>query len=141
MVLNKIIEMGRLTVDPELKSTASGISVLSFNIAVNKPYNKEKEHPEANFFSCVAWRGVAETISKFFKKGDRIIVEGILQSRKYDANDGTKRTVIEIVVTDFSFVDKKTSDKPETQAKEDDKGLFGGEDGDFEPLDDDSMPF
>ncbi len=137
MALNKVIEMGRLTATPELKTTPSGLSVTSFNIAVDKPYNKDHEHPEANFFPCVAWKGNAEAITKFFEKGSRIIVEGFLQSRKYTPNGSDKeRTIIEIVVERFNFVDKKasTENTSSSQSTSDD-------DNEFETPDDDSMPW
>ncbi len=108
MALNKATLMGRLTSDPELRSTNSGKSVINFTLAVDKPYNKENDHPEANFIDVVAWNSTAENISKFFSKGSRIIVDGSLQTRTYEDKDGKKRKSTEVLVNSFEFVDRKS---------------------------------
>ena len=90
-MLNKVIIMGRLTADLELKQTPSGVSVLSFNIAVERSYSKQGEEKQVDFINCVAWRQQAEFISKYFSKGRMIALEGNLRTRTYDDKNGTKR--------------------------------------------------
>lgn len=107
MISNHATFIGRLTRDVELKKTASGKSVASFTVAVTKPYNKEHDHPEADFFSCVAWEAKAEFIEKYFHKGDKIAVAGRLQTREWEKDDGTKQRVVELVVEDSEFVEKR----------------------------------
>ena len=100
---NKVILGGRLTSDVEVKTTSSGIPVCSFTIAVNR---KDKEQG-ADFFNCQAWRGQAELLGKFFKKGSSICIVGELKNRSWEDKDGNKRTVTEINATEISFVDSK----------------------------------
>lgn len=104
---NKVILGGRLTADPELKQTPQGVSVTTFDIAVNKPYSKDKEQ-QADYFRCTAWRGTAEFISKYFKKGSSICVVGSLQNRSWvDQQSGQKRYATDVEVSEAFFVDGK----------------------------------
>lgn len=116
MALNSISIMGRLTADPELRQTNDGTPVLSFRIAVPKSTRRNSaEGPrEANFFPCVAWRGTAENIAKFFKKGQRIALTGSLQSREYVTKEGANRVDTEIIVDSFEFVEPReaTASRP-----------------------------
>ena len=90
---------GRFTANPELKTTQSGITVCSFSLAIKRPKVKDT----TDFINFVAWRGTAEFISKYFKKGDPIEVSGALQSRQYEDKDGNKRVAFEVVVDDAQF--------------------------------------
>lgn len=103
----KVILGGRLTHTPELKTTASGISVCSFTVAINRRSTKGEES-KADFIDCVAWRETAEFISRYFVKASSICVEGYLQQRSWEAKDGTKRTVTEVQVERAYFVDAKS---------------------------------
>ena len=100
---NKVIIGGRLTSDVEVKTTTSGIPVCSFTVAVNR---RDKEQG-ADFFNCQAWRGQAELLGKYFKKGSSICIVGELKNRSWEDKDGNKRNVTEIVATEISFVDSK----------------------------------
>lgn len=106
---NKVILGGRLTSDPELKTTQSGISVTSFRIAVNR---RSKDGNESDFFSVTAWRKTAEFISQYFRKGSCICVSGSLQNREWTDKDGNKRTVTEVQADEAFFVDGKNDGKP-----------------------------
>ncbi len=106
-MLNRVILMGRITAAPELKTTASGISVTSFSLAVERSYVKQGEERKADFINCVAWRGTAEFICRYFGKGSMIAVEGQLQTRTYQAKDGTNRYVTEVVADNVSFTGEK----------------------------------
>ena len=109
--LNKVILAGRLTAEPELKQTQSGISVLSFSIAVNRRYAKSNDGQQAqqqtDFINLVAWRQTAEFISRFFHKGSSICVTGSIQVRPWQDQQGQKRYTTEVVVDEAMFVDSK----------------------------------
>ena len=105
--MNVICLMGRLTGDPELKTTQSGVSVTSFSVAVDRAYRSKDQERQTDFINCVAWRNTAEFISRYFRKGQRIALQGSLQSRKYTANDGSQRTVYEVVVDNAFFCESK----------------------------------
>lgn len=109
-MLNRVILMGRLTADPELKTTQSGNSVTSFNIAVDRSYVKNGEERKADFFTIVCWRNTAEFVCRYFGKGSMIAVDGHLQSRSYQAKDGSNRTVVEVMADNISFTGEKRDD-------------------------------
>lgn len=102
-MLNRVILMGRITQDLELKSTGSGVSVLSFSVAVERSYAKQGEQRQADFINCVAWRQQADFISKYFAKGRMIALEGNLRTRTYDDKNGSKHYVTEVYVDSVSF--------------------------------------
>lgn len=104
---NKVIIGGRLTSDPELKTTPSGTSVTSFSIAVNR-YNKDASQAQADFFTVTAWRQTAEFITRYFRKASSICVEGALQTRNWTDNDGQKHYATEIVADHAYFVDSRS---------------------------------
>ena len=104
---NKVILGGRLTADPELKTTQSGIAVTAFSVAVNRRYSKTAEQQQADFINCVAWRQQAELISRYFRKGSSICVVGTLQSRSWTDQQGQKRYITEVIVDEVNFVDSK----------------------------------
>ena len=106
-MLNRIVIMGRLTRDPELRRTQSGTPVTSVRLAVDRDFKSQDGTKQADFFDVVAWRQTAEFINKYFTKGRMAIVEGRLQSRDWQDKDGNKRTSIEIVADNFYFGDSK----------------------------------
>ena len=102
---NKVILIGNMTADPELKQTTSGISVCSFSIGVNRRYSKADQGQQSvDFINIVSWRQQAEFVSRYFKKGSSIIVCGSLQTRNWTDNQGAKRYVTEVVADEVSFV-------------------------------------
>lgn len=103
-MLNVVVLTGRLTADPELKSTQSGVSVCSFCIAVERRY-KSGEDRVSDFINIVSWRSSAEFVSKYFKKGQMIAVEGSIQTRKYQDKDGNNRTAFEVLANNVQFAD------------------------------------
>ena len=105
--MNKAILLGRLTKDPEIKYTQSGKAVASFTLAVDRRKSASGEK-QADFISCVAWEKTAETIGNYCSRGQQIAVEGRIQSRSYDAQDGSKRYVTEVVVQSMDFCGKKS---------------------------------
>ena len=106
-MLNRVILMGRITADLELKTTASGISVTSFTIAVERNYVKQGEQRQNDFINIVCWRQQAEFVCRYFGKGSMIAVEGQLQTRTYQAKDGTNRYVTEVVADNVSFTGER----------------------------------
>ena len=110
--MNKIIEIGRLTRDPEMRKTAEGTSVTNFSIAVDRRLGKNAEHPEADFFDCVAWSATADFVSKYFSKGMKIGIDGHLQSRKWQDKEGNDRRSVEIVADNVEFVESKKTTEP-----------------------------
>lgn len=109
--MNKVFLMGRLTRDPELRQTANQISVASFTIAVDRKFKDASGQHQADFINCVAWRGTAEFVAKYFKKGGKIIITGSLQSRSWDDNDGKRHSVIEVVAEEAEFAESKRDDQ------------------------------
>lgn len=110
-MLNKVITMGRITKDIELRRTGSGVAVASFSIAVDRDFGKnEQGEKETDFFDCVAWRQTAEFVSKYFGKGRMIVVDGRLQTRNWTDKDGNKRKAVEIVADNVYFGDSKKQD-------------------------------
>ena len=106
-MLNKVILMGRLTRDPELRTTPQGVSVCTFSVAVDRGYVRQGEERQADFINVVAWRSTAEFVSKYFIKGQMIAVVGRIQTRNYDDKDGKKVYVTEVVADEISFADSK----------------------------------
>ena len=110
--LNKVVLCGRLTADPELKQTTSGIAVVSFTLAVNRRYTSKgtdgaQAQPQADFISVVAWRQTAEFISRYFRKGSALCITGSIQTRSWQDSQGQKRYATEVVADEAMFVDSK----------------------------------
>ena len=151
-MLNKAILMGRLTRDPELKITPSGVSVCSFAIAVSRPYSRDKETP-ADFIDIVAWRQSAEFVSKYFTKGSMIIVDGSIQTRTYEDRNGNKRKAVEVVADNVQFGESKNASAgapqdyrtpaPTQAPPQPAVSYSSGDVGDFAemPADSDDLPF
>ena len=106
-MLNVVVLSGRLTAEPELKTTQNGVSVCSFSIAVERRY-KQGEERQADFINIVAWRSSAEFVSKYFKKGSMIGIKGEIQTRTYEDKNGNKRKAVEIVVDHVTFCGSKS---------------------------------
>ncbi len=111
-MLNFAVLTGRLTADPELKTTQSGISVTSFSIAVTRKYRSDEEQ-QTDFINIVAWRQTAEFITRYFSKGSMIAVRGSIQTRKYADKNGNNRTVFEVIADEVDFVEPKKNGSAE----------------------------
>lgn len=111
-MLNRVILIGRLTRDPELRVTSqSGVSVATFTVAVDRPYQSQGGQRETDFIDCVAWRRLAETVAEHMKKGRLVAVDGRLQIRSYETQDGQRRRVAEVVAEDVRFLDRPRGDQ------------------------------
>ena len=109
-MLNRAILQGRLVADPDLKHTQSGVAVVSFRIAVDRDHkSKDPNAQNCDFINVVAWRSVAEFISRYFSKGSLILVDGRIQVRDYTDNNGNKRNVVEVVAESVNFCGKRES--------------------------------
>lgn len=115
--MNACILMGRMTSDPELKKTPSGVSVTTFTVAVNRSYVKHGEERQSDFIECVAWRNTADFICKYFRKGQMIAVQGSIQTRSYQDKQGNKRKAVEVYVDKADFCgDKPTGKRADQQS-------------------------
>ena len=137
--MNKVFIVGNLTKDPELKTTSSGISVCNFTVAVNRTYKDQNGERQADFIPVVVWRGQAENCAKYLSKGRKVAVAGEIQTRNYDAQDGTKRYVTEVVASDVEFLSPAGSGgaRPETTEAIPERPDMN----DFSAVDDEDMPF
>lgn len=136
--MNKVIIIGRNTKDIELRQTPSGTSAIEFSIAVKRTFKNANGEYESDFFNCIAYNKLAETISRYVKKGDQVGIEGRLQTRNYTNKEGKKVYITEIIVENVEFLQTKKQDeqKPSFEKADPFKGV------EFEELDpDDDVPF
>lgn len=139
-MINNVVLMGRLTADPELKTTPNGTSVTSFSVAVERNYAPKGQERETDFINVVAWRQTAEFICRYFGKGQMIAVEGSIQTRKYQDKKGNNRVSVEVVANQVSFCGSKNEGCARQQESSDPLDVDTGDD--FEDLpDDDMLPF
>ena len=130
--MNKAILIGNLTKDPELSTTNSGISVCRFTLAVSRRFIGSSGERETDFLNIIAWRSQAENCSKYLRKGSKCAVIGSIQTRSYDAQDGSKRYITEITADEVEFLSSKAGEGM-SEKKEDVAEL--------QPIDDDTLPF
>ena len=144
--MNKVILIGNLVKDPDVRSTSSGTSVCTFSIAVNRRFPNQQGERVSDFFNIVAWRQLADVCGRYLAKGRKVAVVGELQNRSYDAKDGTKRYVTEVIADDVEFLTPRDSR---------DNANFGGSPAHQEPqggqspvapdgftdMDEDELPF
>ncbi len=107
-MLNSVIIMGRLTADPELRTTPSGVSVTRFTVAVDRRFQRQGEDRQTDFINVVAWRQTADFVTRFFRKGQMIAVQGSLQVSNYEDKNGNKRTNYDVVADNVSFCGSKS---------------------------------
>lgn len=112
--MNKVVLVGRITKDPELKYTPNNIPVVQFTIAVNRTYQNKAGEKQADFINCVVWRQQAENFAKFMRKGSLIGIDGQIQTRSYDDPNGVKRYVTEVLCETIHFLEPKSSARGES---------------------------
>lgn len=108
--MNKVILIGRLSRDPEMRTTGSGTAVTRFTVAVSRPFQNPNGERQTDFINCIAWRRQAENIAKYCTKGSQVAIEGRIQTGSYDAQDGTKRYTTDIVCDNVTFLGSRNSD-------------------------------
>ena len=140
--MNKVFLIGNLTRDPELRETPSGVAMCRFAIAVSRPTTSPDGERQTDFFECTAWRGLAETIARFTKKGNKVAVVGSVQIRNYEDNQGVKRTVVDVIVQDCEFLTPKNSSEGFDDVSESPRASAPKKKAALQPMDDDSdIPF
>ena len=129
-MINRVVLVGRLTRDPELKYTTNGIANLRFSIAVNRTFTSQNGERQADFINCVAWRGQAENMAKFLRKGSLIGVEGRIETGSYQAQDGSMRYTTDVVCDSVQFLEPRSASADRgnfgAQPSQDFGGGFGG---------------
>jgi single-strand DNA-binding protein len=143
--MNKVILMGRLTKDPEIRKTTNDTTVVSFSLAVDRRFVRKGEEKQTDFFNIVAWSKLGEFCGKYFQKGRQVLVEGRLQNRTWDDKEGVKHYATDVIAEEAYFADGKRSEEgggtypmPERPAKEAQTGPADG----YIPMDDDEqLPF
>lgn len=131
--MNKVFMIGNMTKDPELSETNSGVAVCRFSIAVNRRRTSADAEQQTDFFNVTTWRGLAETVSRYCKKGNKVAVAGQIQIRQYEDREGAKRTSVDVVAEEVEFLSQKPNNearaaeepkkKPALQAFEDDSDI------------------
>ena len=111
--MNKVTLIGNVTRDPELTETSSKVSVCRFSLAVNRSYTGADGERKTDFFNVVAWRGLAETVTRFVHKGDKIAVSGSIETDNYEDSNGNKRTSFDVVASDVEFLILKNNMRPD----------------------------
>ena len=109
--MNKVILIGRLARDPEMRTTGSGISVTRFTVAVSRPFTPQGGQPQTDFIGCIAWRRQAENIAKYCTKGSQVAVEGRIQTGSYDGQDGQRHYTTDIVADNVTFLGSRSSNE------------------------------
>ena len=140
--MNKVVLIGNLTKDPELTTTANGVNFCRFTIAVSRNFSSSDGEREADFLPIIAWRAQADNCYKYLKKGSKVAVVGSVQTRNYEASDGTRRYVTEIVAENVEFISTKNT-STDNGDEDGQKAVTPKEDvvSKFEPIDDDNLPF
>ncbi len=144
-MLNCVTLMGRLVADPELRTTTTGKSVCTFRIAVDRSYQRQGEQRQADFITIVAWENTGNFVSRYFTKGSMIAVQGSIQTRNYQDNNGNNRTAFEVVAREVSFCGSKAetgTSAPAVSAAAPAPAYQTAVPSDFEEItDDDDLPF
>ena len=113
--MNKVILIGNLTRDPETRTTPNGVTLCSFGIAVNRRFANQQGQRETDFFNVTAWRQLGELCQRYLSKGRKVCVEGSIQLRTYDAQDGTKRTAVDIIADNVEFLSSASNGAPQSE--------------------------
>src|SRR5690606_40433436 len=116
--MNRAILVGRLTKDPELRYTPNGVAVANFTVAVNRPFRNQQGEQEADFINCVAWRGTAENLANYQKKGNLSGIDGRIQTRSHEGNDGKRRYGTEVIAESVPFLEPKKDATTKQQSKQ-----------------------
>ena len=148
-MINMVALMGRLTFEPELRTTPNGVSVIRFQVACDRNYQKDSQNRQADFIDCVAWRQTAEFISRYFHKGSMIAVEGTIQTSNFTDKNGAKRKQVEVLVNNVSFCGGKSENGSQGTRSgmdinpEPAPSYSSADNSDFEEIvdDDDDLPF
>ncbi|MBE5780674.1 MAG: single-stranded DNA-binding protein [Clostridiales bacterium] len=139
--MNKAIVIGNITRDPDVRMTGSGISVCTFTVAVQRRFANQNGERQADFIPVVCWRGLADNCGKYLKKGSKVGVSGSIQTRSYEAQDGSRRYVTEIIADEVEFLDRVGGGENRQNMGGAPASPFGGDSGFGDALEDDELPF
>lgn len=140
-MINMVALMGRLTFEPEVRTTPSGVSVMRFQVACDRKYQRSGQDRQADFIDCVAWRQTAEFIGRYFHKGSMIAVEGTLQTSSYTDKNGNQRKQVEVLANNVSFCGSK-SEMSGAAGSQASPNYSSADNSDFDEIpDDDDLPF
>ena len=149
--MNKVYLIGNLTRDPEMRSTSAGIPVCNFSIAVNRRFKNAQTGQQADFFNIVAWRQLAELCGRYLAKGRKVAVFGSIQTRSYEAQDGSKRTAFDIVADEVEFLSSANAGSAPSSdyhaavspapVQRQQAPSYAPADSGFTQVDDDELPF
>jgi single-strand DNA-binding protein len=146
-MINRVVLVGRLTKDPELKYTPNGVAVANFTLAVNRKFTNQQGEREADFINCVVWRKPAESTANYTKKGSLVGIEGVIQTRSYEGTDGKRVYVTEVMVDSVQFLEPKgagagegTKPQQEQKPNKADGDPFANKGGQID-ISDDDLPF
>ena len=148
--MNNVVQIGRLCDEPEVKTTSGGVAVCTFRLAVQRRFANSQGVREADFLNVVAWRQLAELCARYLSKGRKVAVEGSIQTRSYDAQDGSKRYVTEVVADSVEFLESRSGQQTDTsntthtrnEQQRMDMPIGAAAQGDgFQDVDDDDLPF
>ena len=137
--MNRVVLAGRLTKDPELRYTPNGNAVANFTIAINRPYRNQQGEQEADFINCVAWRKQAENLANYMRKGSLVGVDGRIQTRSYENQEGRRVFVTEVLAEHITFLESK-NETQQTQQAQTESNPFA-EDAEKIEVDGDNLPF
>ncbi len=142
-MINSVVLMGRLTYDPELRTTPNGISVVRIQLACDRNFQRSGEERKADFIDVTAWRQTAEFISRYFRKGSMIAVEGSIQTENFTDKDGNKRKSVQVVANNVSFCGTKAESGTDSAFNQPAPSYASADNSDFEEIidDDDDLPF
>lgn len=144
-MINRVILVGRLTKDPEYRQTPNGVSVATFTLAVNRPFTNSQGEREADFINVVVFRKQAENVSKYLSKGSLAGVDGRIQSRNYENNEGRRVFVTEVVADNVQFLEPKNNNQQNNQSQQQGQASAGnnpfGNDNGINDIDDSTLPF
>lgn len=142
--MNKVFLIGNLTRDPELTETAGGVKICRFSIAVNRNFTGSDGERKTDFFNCVAWRALGETIARYTRKGNKVCVSGTIETRNYEDSQGIKRNAVDIVAQDVEFLTPRGGSGDEYEAPANSNSGYNSKSQKpkLQPFDDDSdIPF
>lgn len=142
-MINTVALTGRLTYEPELKATQSGVLVIRFQVAVDRNYQAQGQERQADFIDCIAWRQTAEFISRYFHRGDMIGIEGGIQTSNFTDKDGNKRKSVDVVANNVSFCGSKQQSNSKPNMNVAPPTYASADNSDFEEIvdEDDGLPF
>lgn len=139
--MNKVVLIGRLTKDPELRYTSNNIPVATFTLAVNRNHTNSNGEKEADFINVIAWKNIAESIHKYVGKGRQIAVNGRIQTRTFEDDNGNKRYITEVVSEGIEFLDSKKENKEEKNISNENKNNLFADFGSTIEITDKDLPF